>query len=444
MQPVLAAYMDRVCGRCYIRVRLEPDRKGKRVEEQEPQAAQTGRSSWKRRYYTILAGQAVSQAGSSAVQFALIWHLAQQTGSPSAMGLAGLAAYLPGALLSPVAGIVADRHSRKRVCMAADLAAGIMAALFALALGHVGVSVSAVIVLLAARAFATAFQAPAMQAMVPDIVPQDALIEAGGMAQALTSASLILGPVIGGALYAVLPLPFVLLTDLLGALAAVGTLAAVFVPNHLALGPRPALHPLCELKEGLAVFWEDRLLRQVIVSFLVLMVFFMPLSSFYPLMTSSYFGLGAFEGSVVEMVWSLGMLLAGVAIAKAKLNDEIRASYVAGALIGATCIGCGLVPASYDGWIAFSVFCAGMGAASTCYDVPIVAYLQKTVPQARQGRAFSAFQIVSLAAMPAGLAIASPVAEALGVNAWFGVSGVAILLLCLVMLVLERRLRARL
>lgn len=166
--------------------------------------------------------------------------------------------------------------------------------------------------------------------------------------------------------------------------------------------------------------------------------------AFYPLMTSSYFGLGAFEGSVVEMVWSLGMLLAGVAIAKAKLNDEIRASYVAGALIGATCIGCGLVPASYDGWIAFSVLCAGMGAASTCYDVPIVAYLQKTVPQARQGRAFSAFQIVSLAVMPAGLAIASPVAEALGVNAWFGVSGVAILLLCLVMLVLERRLRTRL
>ena len=435
--------MDRVCGRCYIRVRLEPGRKGTCVEEREPQETQTGASSWKRRYYTILAGQAISQAGSSAVQFALIWHLAQQTGSPSAMGLAGLAAYLPGALLSPVAGIVADRYSRKRVCMAADLAAGIMAALFALALGHVGVSVSAVIVLLAARACATAFQAPAMQAMVPDIVPQDALIEAGGMAQALTSASLILGPVIGGALYAARPLPFVLLTDLLGALAAVGTLAAVFVPDHLAPGPRPALHPLRELEEGLAVFWEDRLLRQVIVSFLVLMVF-MPLSSFYPLMTSSYFGLGAVEGSVVEMVWSLGMLLAGVAIAKAKLDDEIRASYVAGALIGATCIGCGLVPASYGGWIAFSVLCAGMGAASTCYDVPIVAYLQKTVPQARQGRAFSAFQIVSLAAMPAGLAIASPVAEALGVNAWFGVSGVAILLLCLVMLVLERRLRARL
>ncbi|MDY5003115.1 MAG: hypothetical protein SO057_03110 [Atopobiaceae bacterium] len=88
------------------------------MEEREPQETLTGRSSWKRRYYTILAGQAVSQVGSSAVQFALIWHLAQQTGSPSAMGLAGLAAYLPGALLSPVAGIVADRHSRKRVCMA--------------------------------------------------------------------------------------------------------------------------------------------------------------------------------------------------------------------------------------------------------------------------------------------------------------------------------------
>ena len=125
-------------------------------ETESPQEAVRPNPAWRRRYYTILAGQAVSQVGSSAVQFALVWFLAQETASPAAMGLAGLAAFLPGAILSPAAGIVADRHNRKRVCIAADLAAGIMATAFALAMGSWGVSVAAVIALLAARAAATA------------------------------------------------------------------------------------------------------------------------------------------------------------------------------------------------------------------------------------------------------------------------------------------------
>ena len=262
-------------------------------------------------------------------------------------GLAGLAAFLPGAILSPAAGIVADRHNRKRVCIAADLAAGIMATAFALAMGSWGVSVAAVIALLAARAAATSFQAPAMQAMVPQVVPAESLVEAGGMAQAISSASYILGPVVGGALFAALPLALILVTDLVGAVAAAVTLGIVPVPDHRAEGERPKLHPVRELRDGLSVFWEDRVLTQVIVSLLVLMVFFMPLSSFYPLMTSDFFGLGA----------------------------------------------------------------------------------------------FSAFQIVSMISTPIGLAVASPVAEVLGVSAWFGISGVAIVLLGAVMLVLESRAR---
>jgi len=62
-----------------------------------------------------MAGQAVSLVGNSAVQFALMWHLTVTTGSAATLELAGLAGFLPSAVLSPVAGIVADRYSRKLV-----------------------------------------------------------------------------------------------------------------------------------------------------------------------------------------------------------------------------------------------------------------------------------------------------------------------------------------
>lgn len=412
------------------------------MDEPQTEMPRTGTdpgTAWKRPYYTIIAGQAVSQVGSSAVQFALIWYLAQTTGSPSAMGLAGVAAFLPGALLSPVAGIVADRRNRKRVCIAADMAAGIMAATFALAMGSLGVSLVAVIFLLAARSAATSFQAPAMQAMVPQIVPAQALVEAGGLAQALTSVSYILGPVVGGILYTVLPLPAVLVTDLIGALIAAAALGSVAVPDHRAAGPRPTLHPIAELRDGLSVFWENRTLTLVIVSLFAFMVFFMPLSAFYPLMTSDYFALGAFEGSLVETSWATGMLVAGIAIAKANISNEIRAACGAMVALGATCIASGLLPRSFTGWVAFALICGAMGASSTCYNVPVVAYMQKNIAPEKLGRAFSAFQIINLISMPLGLAIASPVAEALGVSTWFTISGIAIVALGGATIVLERR-----
>ncbi|MCH3949204.1 MAG: hypothetical protein LKK09_05815 [Olsenella sp.] len=65
-----------------------------------------GRPTEATAYYTIHAGQAVSQVGSSAVQFALVWFLAQETASPAAMGLAGLAAFQIVSMISTPIGLV--------------------------------------------------------------------------------------------------------------------------------------------------------------------------------------------------------------------------------------------------------------------------------------------------------------------------------------------------
>ena len=84
-------------------------------------------TKWRGRFLTIAIGQAISLIGSSAVQFALIWWLAEQTASPMIMGVAGLAAYLPMAFLSPFAGVAADKYSRKIICITADLSMGLAA-----------------------------------------------------------------------------------------------------------------------------------------------------------------------------------------------------------------------------------------------------------------------------------------------------------------------------
>ena len=66
--------------------------------------------SWKAKFFTIAIGQMFSLVGSAAVQFALIWWIASETDSATMMGLSSLVAFLPTALLGPVAGIAADRY----------------------------------------------------------------------------------------------------------------------------------------------------------------------------------------------------------------------------------------------------------------------------------------------------------------------------------------------
>ena len=92
------------------------------------------KNHWKTVFFTVALGQVVSLIGSSAVQFSLIWWLAEQTASPMMLGLSGIVAFLPMTFLSPFAGVMADRYNRKIICITADLTMGFFALVYAVLL----------------------------------------------------------------------------------------------------------------------------------------------------------------------------------------------------------------------------------------------------------------------------------------------------------------------
>lgn len=70
-------------------------------------------NQWKRTFFIIWTGQAFSILGSSAAQFAIIWWLTVQTGSPAVLAMATLVGFLPQAIIGPFAGVWVDRIRRK-------------------------------------------------------------------------------------------------------------------------------------------------------------------------------------------------------------------------------------------------------------------------------------------------------------------------------------------
>ena len=87
----------------------------------------------------------------------------------------------------------------------------------------------------------------------------------------------MLGPVIGAAMYAALPLPVILLTDIIGASAASLTMAVVTIPEpeHSHQGTP---HLIRELKEGLGICMSDRRLMKLTAAAAITMVFYLPLA----------------------------------------------------------------------------------------------------------------------------------------------------------------------
>lgn len=387
------------------------------------------KGNWKIKFMIVALGQAISMLGSHGVQFALIWWLAEQTSSPLMLGISGIVAYLPMSLFSPIAGIAADRYNRKFISIFSDMAMGTVALIYAVLLFFFDLPVWTVFIMLCVRGIGSTFQQPAIQSIIPQLVPKDQLIKTNGWMQLLNSGFFLIGPVIGAALYAIFPMSVVLMSDVVGAILASIALTVVKIPK-LEKAETAQQRFVQELKEGIQVFREDKRLFYLVIAEALCMFFYAPLSSFYPLMTSDYFGLSAMYGSAAEMSFAIGMIVSSLLFSSVlNVKRKIRVSFLGLFGMGIISAICGVIPPVYVGWFFFAAACIGLGASGNIHTIPLTAYIQETVEPHKMGRAFSVLTLISSVTMPVGLLFSSPIAEKVGVSAWFFISGICMVAL---------------
>ncbi|MDR2201785.1 MAG: MFS transporter, partial [Clostridiales bacterium] len=369
---------------------------------------------WKGKFLTMTAGQTLSLIGSSAVQFALIWWLTKRTSSPFMLSMAGLAAFLPQLLLGPFAGVWIDRMKRKRVIIGADLFVGACATVYAATMFVWEAPVWSVFVVLGLRACGGVFHTPAVQSVVPLLVPPQKIVRANAVAQFMQSGAFLLGPVFGALMYAAIPLPYILLTDLAGALIAVAATVAVKIPE---LAPRAEKTKFFdEFKTGFKIFIGDKKLAVTAFSIAAAMIFFMPLTSYFPLMTSDYFKGTEFHAAFAESLWAAGMLAGAVITGAAgTIKNKLVFARLMFLFVGLESVICGLLPPTSAGFWVYAAASFVMGATLNAYGIPFTAYLQETVPPQSMGRVFSFLGTLMSLAMPLGLLISGPAAETRGV-----------------------------
>ncbi|MFJ7593385.1 amino acid adenylation domain-containing protein [Streptomyces sp. NPDC097617] len=356
------------------------------------------------RFAVVAAGQFVSTIGSALSQLVMSLWAYQQTGQVTAFAFVTAVSLLPGLLVGPFAGVVADRYDRRKVMLGSDVAAGLATlAMIGLIAGD-SVNMPYVYLLCGLTSVTSAFQRPAYLAAVAQLVPKPFLGHAGGVTQLGTGAGALFAPMLGAGLLSVVSLPTILSIDAATFAVAVASLLMVRFPDRLFRRREESVRSemlngwryiTCRpgLKSVLWYFVVDHALYAAgftLITPLILVDY--DVSTLGVILSAG--GLGALLGSLAMSVWggtrrrTDGMLL-----------------FMAANNIGLLVIGLAGRP-----WLLV-VGMFGMAFTESLINGHWIALLQRKVGLELQGRVLAIFLTVVTSAVPLGNLVIGPLAD---------------------------------
>jgi MFS family permease len=173
------------------------------------------------------------------------------------LGLLGLAQFIPLFVLTPVAGLAADRFDRRYVAAFANGIDGVVAALLAVLTWQDALNIPILFALAAAHGAARVFVNPAMSAVAPNIVPASLLPRSIALSSMAWQTASVAGPAVGGLIFAQSEwLPHAISAVML--IAAMGLI--VTIRPIKAQHDGPPLKPLRQIIEGMVYVWRERFL----------------------------------------------------------------------------------------------------------------------------------------------------------------------------------------
>jgi len=375
----------------------------------EPEAPGTPSLWHNREFRIVLGGQAVSAFGDAVSLTVLPLLVVALTGSGIAMGIVGVLQLLPDLLLGLPAGALADRWDRRRMIIVADLGRAALTALIPLSV-MLGWPTMGVILLVTfpVNALRVLFLA-AWTAVMPSVVAPDQVGRSSGYAEAIFSASYVIGPAVAGLLVAVLG-PGPTLTIDAGSF--------VFSAVSLMLIRRPlraerhdeGSHLMADIREGIAYIVREPVLRVTIPYWTIISVasapivpvaiFFLTIDraegpSVVGLILSAY-GLGSLVGALIATRFTQGRL--GRLMLVANVGS-------AAMIVGFAVSGVALVQAG---------FAMAAGICGALVFVPYITLRSTIPPNHLMGRVGSSARTISVGLAPIGTLLAGLSLDALG------------------------------
>ena len=383
--------------------------------------------TWKRQAVLFLISQCITLFGSTLVQMAIVWYVTIQTSSGVWVAAFTVCSYLPQFLISFVAGVWADRHSRKKLIIGADSLIALVTFLMVLAIPHITdktVVLGGLLVMSVIRSFGAGIQTPAVNAVIPQLVPEDQIMRFNGINATMQSVVQFAAPAAAGVLLTINTLSSTLIIDTATAIVGIGLLSAVIIPKQAIQNKGTSV--FIDMKIGIKYTLSDKLIGKVLTVYGLFIFLCVPAGFLSQLFVSRVYGETYWYLTAVELAGFIGMVAGGILMSIwGGFKSRVTTMSVGLIAFGSLAIGMGLSK-------QFALYLTLMiiyGVAITMVQTATTTLIQEKAEMSMQGRVFGLLGAMYSGFLPVGMAIFGPMADEISLQ-WIMIgSGIALIAL---------------
>ncbi len=391
-------------------------------------APRVGRALRHRNYRLFFAGQGVSLIGTWLTRFAMGYETYALSHSTLQLGLVAFFSQAPTAVMAPVAGVLVDRWDRHRTLVVTQQLALLQSAALAVFALTGAMTVWHLLVLAAVQGGINAFDMPARQAFVRQMVEDRAdLPNAIALNSTLVNTGRLIGPVIAALLVALVGVGWCFAIDAASYLAVIASLLAMRVT---APPPRPRAHAILhELRDGLRYVAGVPLVRRMLLLLLTTSVCGGAYASQLPAIAA-----GSLGGGAHTLGWLMGATGAGALTGALYLASREGTQGLA-RIVGGCAIVVGLGLAALElvtaTWIAVPILYV-VATAMMVQWAGTNTVVQTVVDDDKIGRVMSLYAVVFFGGTPIGALLDGAIATQLGPIHTLALGGAACVICALV------------
>jgi MFS family permease len=375
-----------------------------------------------RNFRLFAGGQLVSLIGTWMQTVAQSWLVYRMTGSSLLLGTVGFASQIPVFLVSPIGGLVADRYDRRHIVMATQAASMALAGVLALLTlgGHV--RVWHVMVISAALGVVNAFDIPARQAFLVEMVGKQDLMNAIALNSSMFNGARVVGPGIAGLLVAGLGEGWCFLLNALSYVAVLAGLGMMDIAPRETEAHESAVDALLT---AVRFVWTTAPIRALLLLLGLVSVMGMPYTVLMPVFADKVLHGGAKALGILMSAVGIGALTGALLLAaRSSVRGLGRWVATAAAGFGVSMIVFALSPLF---WMS-AVLLVPTGAFMMVQMASSNTLVQAMVPDALRGRVMALYSMMFMGMAPLGSLFAGAAADRIGAPWTVAIGGAACLI----------------
>ncbi len=398
---------------------LHPNQRMATLTTPAPQSRLAGafRSLRHRNFQLFFAGQLISLVGTWMQSVAESWLVYRLTGSSLLLGTVAFCAQVPIFLLSPVAGAVVDRRNRHRIVIATQTTSMLLAFTLAMLTLFNVVRVWQVFLLASLLGFVNAFDIPARQAFIVEMVGKDDLMNAIALNSSMFNGARIVGPAIAGILVASIGEGWCFFGNAVSYIAVItGLLMMKVTPRELS----KHTSALTAIKEGFQWVYNTKPIFSLLLLVGVVSLVGMPYAVLMPIFADRILHSGA-RGLGILMGFSGAGALTGALALAAKSGLKGLGTWV---MASSACFGVFLAMFAYSRmfWIS-AVLLIPVGMFMMVQMASTNTLIQSMVPDRLRGRVMSVYSMMMMGMAPLGALLAGALSNRIGASLTVALGG---------------------